>query len=213
MKTEEFKLSDFSSVSAGGIFEIEIIQDKSYSVSITADENLFKNLKVDKDGEILKIGQSKHVGWFSKITTPKARITMPVLKGLKLSGASKGTVSRFSSSEDFELNLSGASRLTGNITAGDAELNLSGASSVELIGSAKDVIISASGASHVDLGGLAVKKVAVKLSGASHSTVNTEGTLDARLSGASHLIWIGNPVMGDIRASGASRLSKKISLT
>jgi len=156
------------------------------------------------------------------------RITMPLFRGLRLSGATRGTVNGFSSSEDFEVELSGASSVTGEITAGDTELSLSGASSAELTasandvvikasgasraeltGSANDVVIKASGASRVELGGFAVHNVGIKLSGASRSTVKLDGTLDARLSGASHLSWIGNPIIGDIRASGASRLSRK----
>ena len=52
-----------------------------------------------------------------------------------------------------------------------------------------------------------VDYAAVKLSGASRLTVRMDGRLDARLSGVSHLGLIGNPVMGNIRTSGASRLS------
>jgi hypothetical protein len=118
-------------------------------------------------------------------------------------------VNGFSSSEDFRLSLSGASSVTGEITAGDAQFDLSGASSAELTGSAKDVIINASGASQTELGGFSGHNVAVKLSGASRSTVKVEGRLDARLSGASRLSWIGNPVMGDIRTSGASTLGRE----
>ena len=213
MKTEEFKVKDFSSIVAGGAFEIEIVRAESYSVSITADDDLFKNLKVAKEGETLRIGHSKHLAWFSQITRPKARVTLPLLKGLHLSGATRGTVSGFDSSENLKLNLSGASHVTGQITAGNVEFDLSGASHAELAGSARDVIIDASGASRAELDSFSVQKVAVKLSGASHTTIKTDGALDARLSGASHLSWIGNPVMGDIRTSGASRLSKKISLT
>ena len=228
MRTEEFNLDGFSRVNVGGACDVEVVQASSYNVTITADDSLFRYLNVSKDGEILKVGRSKHIGWRPRITRPMVRIAMPLFRGLQLSGATRGTVHGFSSSEDFELKLSGASSVTGEITAGDTELSLSGASSVtgkitagdtelslsgasraELTGSANDVVIKASGASRVELGGFAVHNVAIKLSGASQSTVKLDGTLNARLSGASHLSWIGNPIIGDIRASGASRLSRK----
>ena len=209
MKTEEFNFGDFTRVEVGHAFEVEVVQSDSYSVSITADDNLFKNLKVSKEGETLKIGCSRHIGWRLRRTRPRARITMPVLKGLQLSGATKGTISGFNSSEGFKLNLSGASSVTGEITAGDAEFNFSGASSVELAGAAKNAVIEASGASHMELGGFSVHDAAIKLSGASRSTVKLDGTLNATLSGASKLSWIGNPIMGDIKTSGASTLSNK----
>ena len=49
----------------------------------------------------------------------------------------------------------------------------------------------------------------VKLKGASHSTVNMDGQLDANLSGASKLYWLGKPVMGDVKTAGASTVSRK----
>ena len=209
MRTEEFDLSDFSRVEVGYAFEVEVVQSDSYSVGITADDDLLKHLNVSKEGETLKVGHSKHIGWRAGITRPKARISMPVLKGLKLSGASKGTIGGFSSSEDFKLNLSGASGVTGEIAAGNADFALSGASHAELTGSAEKIVLEGSGASRMELDGFPVHNAAVKLSGASRSTVTLDGRLDAKLSGASRLTWTGNPVMGDIKTSGASTLSGK----
>ena len=209
MKTEEFNSSDFTRVAVGGAFEVEVVHSNSYSVSVTADDSLFKNLKVTKEGETLKVGHSKHIGWRVRTSRPKAKITMPVLNELKLSGASKGTVSGFNSLEDFKLNLSGASSVTGDITASNAEIDCSGASRVELTGSAENAVIEASGASRMELAGFSVHDAAIKLSGASRSTVKLDGTLNAKLSGASKLRWIGNPIVGDIKTSGASTLSNK----
>lgn len=209
MKTEEFNFSDFTRVAVGGAFEVEVVHSNSYSVSVTADDSLFKNLKVTREGETLKVGHSKHIGWRVRTSRPKAKITMPVLNELKLSGASKGTVSGFNSLEDFKLNLSGASSVTGDITASNAEIDCSGASRVELTGSAENAVIEASGASRMELAGFSVHDAAIKLSGASRSTVKLDGTLNAKLSGASKLRWIGNPIVGDIKTSGASTLSNK----
>jgi len=209
MKTEEFNFSDFTRVAVGGAFEVEVVHSNSYSVSVTADDSLFKNLKVTREGETLKVGHSKHIGWRVRTSRPKAKITMPALNELKLSGASKGTVSGFNSLEDFKLNLSGASSVTGDITAGNAEIDCSGASRVELTGSAENAVIEASGASRMELAGFSVHDAAIKLSGASRSTVKLDGTLNAKLSVASKLRWIGNPIVGDIKTSGASTLSNK----
>ena len=116
-------------------------------------------------------------------------------------------VERFRTPEDFEFDLSGASEVTGNIAiSGDAQFNLSGASRVELEGSANDVIIRASGASNLKLADFSVHNADVSLSGASDATVNLDGRLDADLSGASNLSYIGEPTMGDIDISGGSEL-------
>ena len=57
-------------------------------------------------------------------------------------------------------------------------------------------------------GGFPVHNADVKLSGASQATVNLDGRLDADLSGASHLEYIGEPTMGVMTTSGASTVSR-----
>jgi len=225
--TEEMNFSDFTRVEAGYAFEVEITQSSSYSVSITADDNLFDFIQVSKTGETLKIRLQS--GYDYQSVTTRAKITMPRLFKLSLSGATHGTVEGFSSSEDFELDLSGASSLdmsgmsaedikiklsgassvTGDIAAsGDAQFNLSGASAAELKGSANDMLIDASGASHLELADFLVNNADVNLSGASGSTINLDGRLEADLSGASYLRYIGEPIMGSIETSGGSVVVK-----
>jgi len=152
---------------------------------------------------------------------------MPHLYEVDLSGAVRGAAQGFTSSHDFigdlsgassldmrdmsagdvEFDLSGASRVTGDIIAGDADLDVSGASNVQLQGAASDMEIEASGASHVDLADFVVSNADVNLSGARQATVNLDGILDADLSGASNLSYIGEPTMGDIDTSGGSTIS------
>ena len=61
----------------------------------------------------------------------------------------------------------------------------------------------------MDLASFYASNANVKLKGACHSTVNMDGQLNANLSGASKLYWLGNPVMGNVKMTGASTLSKK----
>jgi len=134
---------------------------------------------------------------------------MPQLRGLTVSGASRGDIYDFSSTEDLDITVSGASRVNGDITAGNVEFDISGASTIQLEGSANDMVASVSGASRLNLGGFTVNNADVDFSGASSGTVNLNGRLDADLSGASRLWYIGEPIMGTINTSGASTISKK----
>ena len=207
LKTEEFAFSDFNRVEVSSAFEYEISQSNSYGISITADDNVIEKVQVTKEGDTLKI---------SLETTPrlgsltlKAIVTMPYLRSLAISGASRGTVSGFSSANDVDIEVSGASKVTGDITAGDVDFNVSGASTVQLEGSANDIVANVSGASRFNLGGFTVNNANVTFSGASTGTVNLSGKLDANLSGASKLAYVGEPTMGTINTSGASTLKKE----
>jgi len=202
LKTEDYTFSDFKKVEISSAFEFEISKSSSYSVSVTADDNIIEKVQVTKEGDTLKIGLKPFIRLGS--VTLRANVDMPQLHGLDISGASRGTVSEFSSIEDIDITVSGASRVTGDITGGDAEFDISGASTIQLEGSATNIVADVSGASSFDLGGFRVNNANIDISGASTGTVNLSGRLDADVSGASRLSYMGN-----ISTSGASTLSKK----
>ncbi len=207
LEIEEYAFTDFTEVEISSAFEFEIEQSNSYSINITADDNVMDYVQVLKDGQTLKIGL-KRVIWLGPVTL-RASVTLPQLQGLTVSGASRGTISDFSSTEDLDIMVSGASRVTGDITAGDVEFDISGASTIQLEGSANDIVADVSGASSFNLDDFIVNNADVDFSGASSGTINLNGRLDADLSGASRLWYIGEPTMGTIDTSGASTISKK----
>jgi len=207
LETETYAFTDFTEVEISSAFEFEIEQSGSYSINVTADDNIMEYVHVSQDGQTLKIGLSRAT-WLGPVTL-RASVTMPQLSDLTISGASRGTVSDFSSAEDMAITVSGASRVTGDIVAGNVDFGISGASTIELEGSASDMDANVSGASSLKLDDFIVNNADVDFSGASSGTINLNGRLDADLSGASRLWYIGEPTMGTIDTSGVSSLSKK----
>jgi len=203
-KTENFDFTGFTRLNIGSAFKLEVSRGSSFSISITADKDHFDNIEVTKEGDTLKIGITTWVSF----QTLEAKVTMPDLYGLTLSGASQGNAKGFDSSHGFSLNISGASQLKGDIDAGDVDFMITGASMVELSGSAKDAAINASGSSNVKLSDFEVNNADIILSGASKGSIKMDGQLNADLSGASRLTYLGKPTMGDINTSGASTISK-----
>jgi hypothetical protein len=207
LETEAYAFTDFTEVEISSAFEFEIKQSSSYSINVTADDNVLDYVRVSQEGQTLKIGLGRVI-WLGPVTL-RASVTLPQLSGLTVSGASRGTVSDFSSTEDLDITVSGASRVTGDITAGNVEFDISGASTIQLEGSANNMVADVSGASSFNLDDFIVNNADVDFSGASSGTVNLNGRLDADLSGASRLWYIGEPTMGTIDTSGASTISKK----
>jgi len=207
LETEEYAFTNFTEVEISTAFEFEIEQSSSYNISVTADDNVIDYVQVSQVGQTLKIRLGT-VTWFGHITL-RVSVAMPQLRGLTVSGASRGDIYDFSSTEDLDITVSGASRVNGDITAGNVEFDISGASTIQLEGSANDMVASVSGASRCNLGSFPVNNADVNFSGASSGTVNLNGRLDANISGASRLWYIGEPTMGDINTSGASTISKK----
>jgi CBS domain-containing protein len=208
LETEEYAFANFTRVEISSAFEFEIKQSGSYSINVTADDNVIDRVQISQDGQTLKIRVGGVPTSFRSVTL-KALVTMPQLGGLTVSGATRGIVSNFNCTEAVSIAVSGASRVTGDITAGDIEFDVSGASTVQLEGSAADMVAIISGASRFSLGDFTANNADVNISGASTGTINLDGRLDADVSGASTLLYIGDPVMGTINVSGASSLGKK----
>jgi len=206
MATWEYDFSDFTNVDVSSAFTVDITQSDSYSVSITANENLLDYLDVRQIGKTLHIGLK--TASYSNVRY-EATITMPLLLNLELSGASKGDIIGFDSADPLRLELSGASRVFGSIETGDCDFDASGASVIELNGSGNDADIDASGASNVKLTDFPIHNAEVDLSGASSAALNLDGRLDADLSGASNLKYLGEPTLGSIKTSGGSTVSKE----
>jgi hypothetical protein len=222
--TEDMDFGDFTRVEVGYAFQVEIVQSDQFSVSITADDNLFEYIRVSRQGSTLKIGVQPAVMFRS--ATYRAKVTMPQLLSLELSGATQGTVSGFQSTEDLDIevsgassleleeilagdttfDVSGASKIIGEIAAHDVNFDISGASTVRLLGMADDIKLDLSGASHVEMADFLVSSADVDFSGASSGTVHVDGNLDVNLSGASSLTYLGNATLGDVDISGASSL-------
>lgn len=230
--TEKKDFKNFTSLDISSAFEVDIIQSSTYSVEISADEDLFDYIEVSQTGSDLKIYLSpRHI--FTDFTLGnrvlKVVISMASLHELELSGASKGKITGFQSASplrldisgattlklinisagDTDFEVSGASKLTGNLTAGKAEFNVSGASSMELSGVTNDMEIEVSGASRADLEEFRAENVDVNLSGASEATVYVNKMLDIEVSGASRLYFVGNPTLGETDISGASTIKHK----
>jgi hypothetical protein len=196
-------------------------------VSITIDKTLYEYLKIDQRGDTLRIGLKPN--YVYKDTSQQATVTLPDLRRLELSGASKGEVSGFSVTHSLDFELSGASRMelghtiagnsgfklsggsqaNGSIEMDDGRFELSGASNLVLRGTADDIHIEASGASDVTLPEFTAATADVNLSGASDAIINVVGSMDVHLSGASELEYIGTPKLGELDMSGGSTLSQR----
>jgi hypothetical protein len=228
MATKDFDLKSFTKIDVGGAFEVEITRGDAFKVSVSADD--FPHIRVEKSDDTLII-RRQGIEWFAPFhSRPTATVTLPFLTDLNISGASQVKFQNFQSDADLKLTLSGASHveavsisagglelkvtgassLTGDIKATkDAKLEASGASRIELTGTAANTVIKVNGASKAELSQFPAQNADLEISGASNASINLNGRLDADISGASNLLWSGNPVMGDIQTSGASSLRRK----
>jgi hypothetical protein len=187
MKTERRDVPTFTSVKVGGASHLEIVSGASeQTVEIETDDNLLELTKTYVKNDTLHVERRGNIWTKSPL---RIRISVAALNRLDLSGASKAEVK--------------------NIRSNNFELDLSGASKVHLEGEAATFIADMSGASNLDAENLKTAKAVVDASGASKATVFVTENLNAEASGASRILYAGNPKSVRDDESGASRVSPK----
>lgn len=205
--TREIDASGFSKLNISHAYDATIRAGDSFSVSVTADDNLIDSVDIAASGDTLR-ADLDGVDSLRNVTL-RLDVTMPALTEVELSGASHADIEGFGSIEELRLDASGASSFNGSIDVGRLELRLSGASRAELRGNAGAADLEADGASHLELRDLEIETASANLSGASSGTVTVSGALDVDLSGAARLEYGGDPQLGDVDTSGGATLSSR----
>ena len=223
---EVFDLSDFNRIKAQNGFQVEVTKSDSFSVVAIVDDNVLEHIEIKISGNTLILRPKANRSFRS--VTLSARVTMPNIDKLELSGGAKVEINGFDSSNNLPIKLSGGSHLNGSVTAGDVNLSLSGGSHVNLSGSANELVATGSGGSHISLSGSAeniaikgsggshfnlqdysVSDADINLSGGSHAYVHVNGTLNVDISGGSEVHYTGEPTLGDIDVDWDSELIEK----
>jgi Putative auto-transporter adhesin, head GIN domain len=210
-KTKTYDYKDFNGVSVGSGMHVTVSQSSSYSISITADEKDFEDLKVEKRGKSLEIYYDHNVwGLFGhhRRGNVEIKITMPQLTAMDLSGGAVGNITMDVDGKSFSAETSGGAELNGNLTCGNISVETSGGSKVELSGKGENLNAEGSGGSRVKMKNFIVKNVNADLSGGSTCWVNMNGTLNSDQSGGSHLYYYGNVSLGNTSFSGGAGISK-----
>jgi len=195
-------VGDFHRLELSDAFRAELVQSEKPGLWLRVDDNILQYLQVERDGGTVSLSLDEF-GSYNNVTL-EVRAQASELRELDLSGAASADLSGLCSPGTLDLELSGASRVTGQVKARRLLLDLSGASSVRLSGESPELELEASGASRVGLEHLQARHVTVDLSGASQGAVRATSSLRGELSGASRLDVYGAPAIGPLDLSGAS---------
>ncbi|MBX4187126.1 MAG: DUF2807 domain-containing protein [Candidatus Doudnabacteria bacterium] len=207
--TKQYDVKDFTKISAGGSYQIQVTPGKKYSVALTGQEKYLEDVKIENNQGTLQISRKDRViiCFFCTHQQMTLEITMPALDSADISGASSLTAKDFTS-DNFEINLSGASKAElDNIITKQFNTKISGASKMNISGQADIQTSQLSGASQMAAEKFITKTANVHVSGASKAYINTTDTLNAKASGASRIYYQGQPKT-TIDESGSSRVEK-----
>ena len=223
---EIFDISDFTGIKAQNGFQVEVSESNSFSVVVSIDENALEYIDIKKSGDMLLVRPKPNCSFRS--VTMIAKITMPEITKVEVSGGARIDASDFDSSSHLSVSLSGGSDFSGSINTGDIDATLSGGSHMDLnnsadrlkadlsggshltlSGSAEKIDIKGSGGSHFNMAEYSVKDADINLSGGSHADVEVTGTMKGSISGSSTVSYTGKPDTGDLEVDRDSELNSK----
>lgn len=182
--TEERLIDDYDSIEVQGVIQVEVSPGLEPSLTITGEENLLAILNTKTADGALVIGASEP---YSSTKPIVIKTTCPNLIRYTGHGVTQATITGLES-DRFEAQLNGASTLliqTGNVELFKADI---------------------SGVSNLNAKGLRANKADVQASGTSHITLNVTEDLNAQASGASNIVYHGNPNSNQINTSGVATI-------
>jgi len=203
--SETRKVAEFTKLDISGDFNIILKQDSSLTLDITADDNLLKFIKTKIEGNTLKIYTHKNLCNSGQMTIT---IGIHKLEELRSSGAIEVTADGKLVTKDLGFHLSGASKITLDLSAANVTTDGSGVTELNLTGQASSHHIDISGVAKVHAFDFVVGDYDISTSGAGNCEINVLHSLNVSSSGASEVKYKGNPSSVNNDKSGASTLQK-----
>jgi hypothetical protein len=185
IQTQKYDLEDFTEISAGNGFNLQITKGNEYSINVTTASNRQDRVDIYTSGGTLIIKLKPGLSFSA--SPLKAEITMPDLEKIQLSEGASATAHNFNLSHNFAAYLTGGSSLT-------------------MTGQALNLTVNGLGGANLNLSEFQVNNVNVDLNEGSQCTLNLNGRIAGTLSGGAKLTYIGNPALDELDISGGASM-------
>jgi len=191
---------DFQEVALEGVGTLVIEQGETESLTIEAEPKVLQRIETEvRDGR-LTIRPDRSFETREPITY---FLTVKQLTGIELAGAGRVEAAQLSS-DQLRIDGSGAGAVAiDNLTTNTLDVTAAGNVQAELAGTVDSQTVTLSDAATYAAANLDSRIASVTASGASQATVKVSESLDAHVSGAARVEYIGDPaVTEDVSAAG-----------
>ncbi|GAB2690404.1 head GIN domain-containing protein [Mucilaginibacter koreensis] len=203
--TDNRKVDNFNKLEVDGAFKVTLHQDSSFSVAITADDNLLKNIKTTVSGGKLHVFNKEGICNSGEMTL---NIGVAKLEGIDLSGAVELASAGKLNVQDIRLNFAGSSHVTLDMNAANVTTEGAGSTELHLTGQATSHRMDLSGSSQVSAFDFVTGSYQIVSAGASNCQINVLKSLKVQSHGSSEVEYKGNPTEVESNKSEASSVTK-----
>jgi hypothetical protein len=202
--SESRSVEPFTFVETSGSIKL-VLKQGPQQLRIVADDNILKEIRTRVSGNTLDIDMK---GNFCNTGPITVYLSSHGYEGVEASGAVEVVSDGLLQVKNFELDLSGSSKVKLDMNAANVITKSSGASEISLKGQASTHEVDLSGSSTINALDFVVGKYRIESSGASESRINVLNELHVKSSGSSDVEYRGNPAKVSNNESGASSLRK-----
>jgi Putative auto-transporter adhesin, head GIN domain len=198
---------EFTGISVGGAFEVELKNGPVTEVKVESDDNIIDFIETRVSGDILKIRTKSGTGFNDAHF--KVYITAPEINSINGSGAAHvKVIGQLKSPDRISFDVSGASGISATVDAPEIAAEISGAGNMELSGRTRDYTAEVSKAGDLKSGDLKSENTVVTVSGAGSARVYASVSLKADASGAGHIYYRGGASV-KAKTSGAGNIKNE----
>ena len=192
MVMDSADLVGFDRVRVDGAWKVKLVQGDDWEVEVNPNDDQLDNLEVSVRNEQLNLRQRSSFKWWGNDSSElEARIQMPALKHLRLTGAVEAEMSGFEG-QQLDIKTAGAIDLEGEQ------------------GRYEKLVVEGAGAIDLDFRDTLVTDASVDLAGASQLILTMNGgALTGSISGAGSIDYYGTVSMQEIKISGAGEVDHK----
>jgi hypothetical protein len=206
--TEQRTTDHFDGIDLRISADVHVEQSSTYSVSITASENLMSVIQTEVHGSTLCIDTKKNK-CINGNDDIDIYVTMPELLKLDISGSGDIVSKNNFIAPNLEINISGSGNITmDSLQTNNYEMNISGSGNIKLAGTqiASTQKTKISGSGDINTLNLPTNDCTITISGSGKAQVWAINKLNSDISGSGDVIYKGNPIVtsstsgsGDVR--------------
>lgn len=192
-----FDLSGFQSISVAGPFDVVVTVGQPHSVRAEGDADLLDRLKIEVDGDTLRIATKKdHWSFGGKHGKATIRIAMPAIDAAAIAGSGDLKIDRVQG-DRFAASIGGSGDMDiGAMQVGDAAFAVAGSGGIRAAGSAGVSSIKVAGSGEVDAERLESRNASISIAGSGDVRVRAMETAKVSIAGS-----------GDVTVAGPAKCS------
>ncbi len=193
VQTKEKALSNFSELEVSGAFKIKIVPSDNYRAVIETDENLHEYVRIDQDGDRLKIRMRNNIN-FKSSKGIQVTVYGNGIDKVELAGSSSlKSDGQLENKERFHLTIAGSADADLDLKTPETKVSIGGSGEVKMKGKTRDLKISIAGSGDFEGEDFLSESADINIAGSGSAKVFTSVELKISIAGSGDVFYAGNP--------------------